>query len=171
MNTTNQIQNRSYTFTRSQIQRGDVRAFLTQLDPAKLTNDQLAALFGRLHLAFDGIADCEIPTRGELRILLRRLHAIWPWSGFFLDLEQPLGPALGANTKPLLALALCVADRWIDAAQAHRVIRPQLQRFLFTAHDTIDRLGKRAGQKASVIQARHEAATRQFQALLGKNGQ
>ena len=166
MNTNNQTQNHTYTFTRSQVQQGDVREFLANHDPAKLTNDQLAALFGRLHLAFDGIAGCEIPAHGELRILLRRLHAIWPWSGFFLDLEQPLGPAIGANQNPLLAMALCVADRWIGTEQAHRVIRPQLQRFIFTAHDVIDRLGKRGGQEARALQARHQAVIQQFQTFL-----
>ena len=166
MNKTIQIPSSAYTFTRSQIQQGDVREFLAKFNPARLTNDRLAALFGGIHLSFDGLADCEIPTHGELRILLRRLHASWPWSAYCMDLTRTLGPDIGANKKPLLALALCVADRWIGTEQAHRVIRPQLQRFIFTAHDVIDRLGKRGGQEAGALHARHQAVTQQFRTLL-----
>jgi len=167
MNKNNQMQNSTYTFTRSQIQQGDVREFLVKHDPAKLTNERLAELFGGISLHFAGVGDSEVASHSELRILLRRLHAIWPWSAYFMDLDRPLGPAITANNKPLLALALCVADRWCDEIQARRAIKPQLQRFKFNCHEAVDRLAKRAGLNASVIQDRHQAVTQQLQPLLG----
>ena len=78
-----------------------------------------------------------------------------------------MGPDIAANKKPLLALALCAADRWCDEMQVRRVIKPQLKRFLFNSHEAVDRLAKRAGLGAGVIQDRHQAVTQQLQPLLG----
>jgi hypothetical protein len=160
------LQHPKYTFRQSHILRGDVRELLTQLDPHRLPNARLADLFGRIHLQFEGIADCEVPNHPELRILLRRMHAIWPWSGFFLDLERPLGPSVGVNQTPLLALAMCVSDRWCGKAQAERVIKPQLMRFLHYSHEAIDRLAKRAQLPAQTTAARHVAVTQQIQPFI-----
>ena len=161
-------QQTNYTFQRSQILQGDVRDFLNQFDPQRLTNGRLAGLIGGIQIEFEGIAECELPSHSELRILIRRLHAIWPWAGFFLDLEKPIGPAMGVNKTPLLAMALCAADRWYDDGQASRVIKPQLRRFVFNANAVIDRLGQRVGLSAGVIAARREAVARQFQGIFKK---
>ena len=166
MNKKIQIQNRTYTFTKSQIQQGDVREFLKKHDPAKLTNERLAELFGGISLRFDGVGDSAVASHSELRILLRHLHAIWPWSAHFMDLIQPLGPAIAANEKPLLALALCVCDRWYDEAQARRTIKPQLRHFHFYAHEAIDRLGRRSGFSEVIMADRHQAVTEQLRPLL-----
>lgn len=163
-----QQQQSNYAFQRSQILDGDVRDFLTQFDPARLANSRVAELFGGIHLEFECVAECEIPNHSELRILLRRLHAIWPWSGYFLDLTRPLGPVTGVNKTPLLAMALCVADRWYDDTQASRVIKPQLRRFAYDANAVIDRLAQRAGLDAEAIAARHAAVNHQFQNILQK---
>jgi hypothetical protein len=140
----------------------DVRIFLTEFDPFKLPNDRIVDLFGVIHLHFEGVADCIVPTHPELRILLRRTHAIWPWSAFFLDLDQPLGPPVGVNETPLLALALCVSDRWCDRVQANRVIKPQLRRFLHFSHEAIDRLAKRAQLPTQITEARHLVINQQI---------
>jgi hypothetical protein len=166
MNNRKFIHDYAFTFNRSQISKGDVGDFLAKYDPHKLANDRLAELAGRINLRFEDIGDAEVPAHSELRILLRRMHAIWPWSAYFLDLAQPLGPATAANEKPLLALALCVCDRWCDESQARRVIKPQIRRFVFHSHAAIDRLGKRAQMKSEILVTRHEAVDRQFQPIL-----
>jgi hypothetical protein len=159
-------QKTSYTFQRSEILQGDVRGFLTTYDPFKLPNDRVRDLFGAIHIHFEDVADCIVPTHPELRILMRRAHAIWPWSAFFLDLNEPLGPRVGVNETPLLALALCVADRWCDRTHANRVIKPQLRRFQHYSHEAIDRLSKRAQLPADVVEARHVAVTQQIQPFI-----
>ena len=162
------IQNQQsiHRFTRSQIAQGDVREFLTKYDPPRLDNSQVAKLFGAISFKFEGIEEVEVHTNGELRILLRRLHAIWPWSGFFLNLKESLGPGMGLNKTPLLALAMCVADRTSGEDQVLNVVKPQLRRFQFRSHEIIDRLAKRAGIQARTIKARHSAVDKQFKSKL-----
>jgi len=159
-------QNTRYTFQRSHILRGDVRDFLTKYDPFRLPNNRILDLFGSIQLQFEDVANCVVPTHPELRITMRRMHAIWPWSAFFLNLDHPLGPPVGVNETPLLALALCVSDRWCGQTQATHVIRPQLRRFLHYSHASIDRLAKRAELPAQIIEARHLAVTQQIQPFI-----
>ena len=166
MNDKIQNQQSIHCFTRSQIARGDVRDFLTKYDPARLSNSRVAELFGAISFKFEGIEDGEVHTNGELRILLRRLHAIWPWSGFFLNLKESVGPGMGLNKTPLLALAMCVADRPFDEKQVLNTVKPQLRRVLFRSHEIIDRLGKGAGIPARTIAARHRAVDKQFRTIL-----
>ena len=158
--------NAYYIFSRSQILPGDVRDFLTKYDPFKLPNDKVRKLFGSLAIQFEDVTDCVAPTHPELRILLRQMHAIWPWSAYFLDLDQPLGPPVGVNQTPLLAVALCISDRWCSPVQANRVIKPQLRRFQHYSHAAIDRLSKRAQLPADVVEARHVAVTQQVQPFI-----
>ena len=162
------IQNQQsiHRFTRSQIAQGDVREFLTKYDPHRLENSQVAKLLGAISFKFEGIEEVEVHTNGELRILLRRLHAIWPWSGFFLNLRESLGPKVRLNKTPLLALAMCVADRPFDEKQVLHTVKPQLRRVLFRSHEIIDRLAKRAGIPARTIKARHSAVDKQFKSML-----
>jgi hypothetical protein len=164
----NKIQNQKsiYTFGRSQIAQGDVREFLVKFDPARLSNDKVRELFGTISFIFEDIEKREVHTHSELRILLRRLHAIWPWSAFFLNLTEPLGPDVGTNKKPLLALALCVADRPFNEVQLLNVVKPQLRRVQFRSHEAMNRLGKRVGIPTRTIEARHRAIDRQFQPFL-----
>ena len=163
-----QKQHSIYTFQRSQISTGDVREFLTKYDPARLPHHQVAELFGGISFQFEGIDAGEIHTQSEPRILLRRLHAIWPWAAYFLNLDQPLGPAVGLNKTPLLAMAMCVADRPFDEKQILHIVKPQLRRFQFRSHEAVDRLGKRAGIPARYVAARHRAIDKQFQPYLQK---
>jgi hypothetical protein len=166
MKNKNSMQHYTYTFQRSQIANGDVRDFLAKYDPHKLNNDRLAEFAGRINFRFANMGEAKVPVHSELRILLRHLHAIWPWSAYFMDLTQPLGPDIAANKKPLLSLAMCVCDRWCDETQARLVIRPQIQRFLYYSHESIDRLGKRAQLQSKTLVARHEAVAEQFQPIL-----
>ena len=155
-----------YKFTRSQIATGDVREFLAKYDPARLDNSRVAELFGAISFQFDGFEEGEIHAHAELRILLRRLHAIWPWSGFFLNLRESLGPKVLLTKTPLLALAMCVADRPFDEKQILHTVKPQLRRFQFRSHEIIDRLGKRAGIPVRTLKARHGAVDKQFRTFL-----
>jgi hypothetical protein len=162
---------RRYRFRRDQVGTGDVRKFLEEYDPHRLPNSRVAELFGGVAFDFDVSDPVEVPQHPALRILLRRLHAIWPWSGFFLALDQPLGPAVGINKVPLLALGLCISDFEIFVRPAKRESRltisgPQLRKFRDIAHDTVDRLGRRAGLPTIVIQARHDAVAAQLNLVL-----
>jgi hypothetical protein len=165
-----QQQRSVYTFSTSEIAKADVRDFLAGYDPVRLSNRRLEKLFGRVIIRFEGITEGEVPTHPQLRPLLRRLHAIWPWAGFFLDLKQPLGPKTGINQLPLQAFGLCVADVklgfWHQTDQVHFSFGPQLRRFYDNCHEVVDRLGKRASLSKEALQARHEAVCRQFNDIL-----
>lgn len=163
-----QIQKQIYTFGRSQIASGDVREFLAKFDPMRTSDTEVKDRFGAISFRFEDLEGGEVNNHADLRILLRRLHAIWPWAGYFLDLDEPLGPEVGVNKTPLLALAMCAADRPLDAKQMLHVVKPQLRRFLFWSHEAIDRLGKRAGLQSRTTRARHRAVDKQFQSFLQK---
>jgi hypothetical protein len=107
-----------YTFNQTQIQNGDVKDFLVKYDPFRLSQADLRRLFGNLAVDFEGIEEDQIvPTHPALRILGQRLHAIWPWSPFFLHLECSLGPSGPVGDFPLFALGLCISDfKMVDLA-------------------------------------------------------
>jgi hypothetical protein len=110
-----------YTFRHDQIVAGDVREFLEKYDPFRLPGSRIKELFGNLVLGFEGVENAAVATHPEMRVLLRRLHAIWPWSGYFLDLEAPIGPANAINNYPLLGIGLSLSDfvmcRWATTNQ------------------------------------------------------
>ena len=168
-----QIQQKQFiihTFRRDQIETGDVREFLTQYDPFRLSNNRVGELFENLSLDFEGVEKGAVSTHRQVRVLLRRLHAIWPWSGFFMNLSQPMGPSNRINDLPLLALGLSLSDltwcRWEATQQSQLKVGPQLQIFSGICHDVVNRLGKRAQFSPEILQARHEAVTRQFNHVL-----
>jgi hypothetical protein len=166
-----QVPKRVYTFRRDQVVTGDVRGFLREYDPFRLSNSRLAELAGNLLISFEGAEDmCVVSTHPELRVLLRRLHAIWPWSAYFLDLDRPIGPSSFLNDKPLLAIGLSIADVTLCYRRAtdHLQITcgPQLQQFYNTCHDVANRLGIRAGLSTQQIANRHLAIHNQFKDVL-----
>src|ERR1035437_4149491 len=156
-----------YTFRFDQVVTGDVREFLEKYDPFRLPSSRIRELFGSLVLGFEGVDNAAVATHPEIRVLLRRLHAIWPWSGYFLDLERPLGPANAINDFPLLGIGLSLSDmvmcRWAKTNEARIKVGPQLQVYRNTCLDVVNRLGKRARLSAETIQARHMAVAKQFQ--------
>jgi hypothetical protein len=134
-----------YTFRQSQILTGDVRGFLEKYDPFRLPSRRIRELFGSLVLRFEGMEDAAVSTHPEVRVLLRRLHAIWPWSGFFLHLEMPMGPANAINDFPLLGIGLSLSDmlvcRWETTNQLRIKAGPQLGQYRATCLDVLSRLG------------------------------
>lgn len=170
----NKINQCIYTFSKPQIQRGDVRDFLAKHDPFRLSNNRVESLLGRVVICFEGISVSEVPIHPQLRPLLRRLHAIWPWSGFFLDLTEPLGPACGINKLPLQALGLCLTDvklaLWQKSEHAHFAIGPQLQHFFNDCHEVIDHLGRRTSLSSDTLHARHDAVSWQFNGIFNLGG-
>ena len=75
------IQNQQsiHRFTRSQIAQGDVREFLAKFDPMRTSDTEVKDRFGAISFQFEDLEGGEVNNHAELRILLRRLHAIWPW--------------------------------------------------------------------------------------------
>jgi hypothetical protein len=155
-----------YTFRRQQIEMGDVRRFLTSFDPFRLPPNRLQDLCGSLVLKFEDIHAGDVPLQPQLRILLRRIHAIWPWSGLFLNLDHPIGCAGPFNNFPLLAVGLCVSDfklgLWDGTRQALLEVGPQLHEFYQVCHDVVARMGNRIGLPVEVIAAWHQAVESQF---------
>jgi len=155
-----------YTFRLDQILTGDVRDFLEQYDPFRLPSSRIRELFGNLVLGFEGVEDAAVSTHPEIRVLLRRLHAIWPWSGFFLNLEKPIGPANSINNFPLLGLGLALSDmvvcRWATTNQLRIKVGPQLTEYHTTCLRVLYQLGKRAQLPVESIYARHPAINAQF---------
>lgn len=88
----------------------DVREFLIAFDPSRLPRNTLQDLCGKLVLKFEEIQTGDVPLHPQLRILLRRMHAIRPWSGLFLNLDHPIGCAGPFNNFPLLAVGLCLSN-------------------------------------------------------------
>ena len=168
-NKTRTQRNSIYTFVASQIQRGDVRDFLAKHDPFRLPTTRVRELFGSLVLGFQGLVPSEVPSHPELRLLLRRLQAIWPWGAYFLDLNQPFGEAEGVNKFPLLALGLCVSDIRILKTKSTTcyVAGSCLTQYIGECHAAVDRLGRRAGLPPGIIAARHLAVNAQFQHIGG----
>ena len=156
-----------YTFRLDQILTGDVREFLEQYDPFRLPSSRIRELFGSLVLGFEGVENAAVATHPEIRVLLRRLHAIWPWSGYFLNLEKPIGPANAINDFPLLGIGLSLSDmvmcRWAKTNEARIKVGPQLTQYHTTCLAVVYQLGKRAQLPAEAINARHMAINKQFQ--------
>jgi hypothetical protein len=165
-----QIQNPQvrYTFRRDQIETADVREFLTLFDPFRLPGSRVRDLFGNVVIDFEGV-DCAVPAHQEVRVLLRRLHARWPWSGFFLDLNRPLGAANPVNQSPLLVVGMALSDlaiiHWEVTNRYGLRVGPQLNQYQSLCHDVVNRLGKRAQLPARVIKVRHTAIDEQFKQL------
>jgi hypothetical protein len=162
-----QNKNRRYVFSTSQICAADVRKFLNYYDPFRLTATRLRDCFANLTLGFERMGDDPtIPTNLAIRILFQRLHATWPWAGFFMKLDEPLGPTGPVNDFPLFALGLCVSDftlgLWDSKNEAFLQVGPQLRAYRTTCHDVVDKLGKRAALPASVLDLRHAAIDQQF---------
>jgi hypothetical protein len=155
-----------YTFRHDQIVAGDVREFLEKYDPFRLPSSQIKELFGNLVLGFEGVENAAVATHPEMRVLLRRLHAIWPWSGFFLNLEAPIGPANAINNYPLLGIGLSLSDfvmcRWATTNQLRIRVGPQLSQYHATCLAVLYRLGKQAKLLDEAIYARHAAINKQF---------
>lgn len=155
-----------FTFRYDQIVAGDVREFLEKFDPFRLPSSRIQELFGNLVLGFEGMENAAVSTHPEVRILLRRLHAIWPWSGYFLDLEKPLGPANCINDFPLLGIGLSLSDmvicQWAKTDQLRIRVGPQLSEYHTTCLRVLYKLGKNAGIPAEAIYARHPAINAQF---------
>ena len=155
-----------YTFRPDQILTGDVREFLEKYDPFRLPNSRIKELFGNIVLGFEGVENAAVATHPEVRVLLRRLHAIWPWSGYFLNLEKPIGPANAINDFPLLGIGLSLSDlvmcRWAKSNQLRIRVGPQLSQYHGTCLDVLYRLGKRAQLPEEAIYARHPAINAQF---------
>jgi hypothetical protein len=155
-----------YTFRRSQILTGDVREFLEKYDPFRLPSSRIGELFGNIVLGFEGVEDAAVPTHPEVRVLLRRLHAVWPWSGYFMNLEMPMGPTNFINDFPLLGIGLALSDmvmcRWATTNELRIKAGPQLSQFHTTCLAVLYRLGKRAQLRDEAIYARHPAINQQF---------
>ena len=161
-----------YTFRRQQIETGDVREFLTSFDPFRLPRNRLQDLCGSLVLKFEDIQTGDVPLQPQLRMLVRRMHAIWPWSGVFLNLDLPIGCAGPFNDFPLLAVGLCISNfklgLWDDRQQARLEIGPQLHEFHRVSHDVVTRMGNRIGLSAEAIAARHKVVDLQFKDIFPK---
>lgn len=83
-----------YLFRRDQVQSVDLRDFLQRYDPTRLSSFQLRGLFAQLSIEIEGTVECgDLATIPQARRLIQGLHRAWPWAGFFLDLEPPLGSA------------------------------------------------------------------------------
>lgn len=165
-----QSQRTVYTFRREQVLQGDVREFLGNFDPIRLSMSRLKNLAGNLILAFEGSEPCAVSTDPELRLLLRRLHAIWPWSGFFLNLERPIGASSFVNDRPLLAVGLSLSDLiicyWERTDEVRLRYGSQLEQYRSTCHEIADRLGQKAGISARDIALRHNSINEQFEGIL-----
>jgi hypothetical protein len=155
-----------YTFRYDQVVTGDVRGFLEQYDPFRLPSNRIRELFGNLVLGFEGVENAAVSTHPEIRVLLRRLHAIWPWSGYFLNLERPIGPANAINNFPLLGIGLSLSDmvmcRWAKTDQFRIRVGPQLSQYHTTCLRVLYQMGKRAQLPAEAIYARHMPINEQF---------
>jgi hypothetical protein len=165
-----QIQNSPirYTFRRDQIGTADVREFLMQYDSFRLPGSRIQDLFGNVVIDFGGV-DCAVAGHQEIRVLLRRLHAIRPWSGGFLDLNRPLSAANPGNQFPLLVVGMAWSDlamiHWEATNQFGLRVGPQLEQYQSLCHDVVNRLGKKAQLPARGIKVRHTAIDEQFKQL------
>ena len=156
-----------YTFRHDQIVTGDVREFLEKYDPFRLPSSRIRDLFGNIVLRFEGVEeDATVSIHPEVRRLLRRLHAIWPWSGYFLNLEASIGPANAINNYPLLGIGLSLSDmlmcRWAKTNQLRIKVGPQLTEYHTTCLRVLYQLGKRAQLPAEAIYSRHMPINNQF---------
>jgi hypothetical protein len=155
-----------YTFRHEQIETADVREFLTSFDPFRLPRNRLQDLCGSLVLKFEDIQTGDVPLHPQLRILLRRMHAIWPWSALFLNLDHPIGCAGPFNNFPLLAVGLCLSDfklgLWDATREARLEVGPQLHEFCRVSQDVVARMGHRIDLPSAAIAARHAAVESQF---------
>ncbi len=156
-----------HTFTRDQIEHGDISEFIKKFGDAQLLgSDRIKNLFGKLVLKFEGIEEGSVATNLKVRVLLRRLHKAWPWAGFFLNLETPLGPTDAFSFFPLLALGLCTADikigTWDTTGKTIIRIGSEIHHFKNVAHMVVEHYRKKTTLSNAVMQQRHTDIEKQF---------
>jgi hypothetical protein len=150
----------------------NVQQFLDRYDPGGLSSVELRGLFGRLSIEVEAAAECgDLATIPEARQLLRTLHELWPWAGFFLDLSVPLGPAHTVGKLPILAYGLCIVDLGITAWDRLgkcelSLDEEQLRTFRRQCLGSISALGKRAGIPVELLLSRREAVAAQLRPIL-----
>ena len=158
-----------HTFTRDQIERGDLTDFIEKFGEGQLGGSRVEHLFGKLVFKFDGVEEGGVATHPKVRVLLRRLNDRWRWSGFFLNLSEPLGPPDTFNLYPLLALGLCTADlkigTWERTGKTFIRIGSQIHQFKDIAHMVVEHLRKETKLSHAVIQQRHRDIEQQFKAI------
>ena len=158
-----------HTFTRDQIERGDITDFIEQFGEGQLGGGRVEHLFGKLVFKFDGVEEGGVATHPQVRVLLRNIHDCWRWSGFFLNFHEPLGPPDTFNFFPLLALGLCTADlkigTWDRTSKTIIRIGSQIHQFKDIAHLAVEYLRKETKLSHAVIQQRHRDIEQQFKAI------
>jgi hypothetical protein len=161
-----------YVFGRDQVLAADLDEFLGFYDPRRFSPVEMRRLFGRLSIELEDAILCgDLATIPEARTLIRKLHAAWPWAGFFLDFTRPLGSAETLGALPVVAYALCVVDMELVAWEgsgkcAVDLNEDQMRRFRTECFNAIDLLGKRAGLPPEVLAGRKDAVAKQLNRLL-----
>ena len=172
MKSKTKLQRVDYTFRRDQVLSADIGKFLRIYDPTQLSPFQLRCLFGRLHLAIEDVMECEdAATIPEARKLILTLHAAWPWAGFFLNLDRPLGSSTTLGALPILAYAMCLVDMRLVACDRTRQCALHLdggrvRKFRDQCFEAIDTLGERAEIPPEVLAGRKDAVAQQLDRIL-----
>ena len=172
MKSKTKLQRVNYTFRRDQVLSVDIGEFLRIYDPTRLSPFHLRCLFGRLHLAFEDVMECEdAATIPEARKLILTLHAAWPWAGFFLSLDKPFGSSTTLGALPILAYAMCLVDMrlvaWDRTRQcARRMDGGRFRKFRDQCFEAIETLGERAEIPPEVLAGRKDAVARQLDRIL-----
>ena len=163
------VPHKVYTFQQKHISDGDISGFLNNNDPLKM-NDQELARMGSLIIRFEKCPAKEIPLHLPIRNLVRKVYFDWPWAGYFLNLEKPLGTNFGINQFPLCAFGLCLADikmlTWEKEDTGRIELGPQFHDFVARSHYVIQMLGEQAGLKSEIVKARHVSVAAQFKRIL-----
>jgi hypothetical protein len=166
---------KTYIFTRAQIASGDVSGFLGRFNPDKLSSAELAGLCGALRIRLqEPISTQEIFADLLGRRFFRRLHASFPYSGYFLRLHplRSLKPSPSwIDADLFFAIGLCNTDiiqaRWDRLGQEVTLFRPEaFAAFMADIDHHIARIGKRAGLTAPAIRYRRTVVTRTIRSLL-----
>ena len=172
MKSKTKLQRVDYTFRRDQVLSVDIGEFLRIYDPTRLSAFHLRCLFGRLHLAIEDVMECEdAATIPEARKLILTLHAAWPWAGFFLNLDRPVGSSTTLGALPILAYAMCLVDRrlvaWDRTRQcALHLDEGQFRKFRDQCFEAIETLGERAEIPPEVLAGRKDAIAQQLDQIL-----
>jgi len=161
-----------FIFRREQVLSTELGEFLEDYHPLRLSGFQLRNLFGHLSIEIEDAVKCgDVATIPEARALIRALHVVWPFAGFFLDLNRPLGSAKTLGSLPILSYALCLTDleiiSWDNTGKcAIGVNYVQLRNFRDQCFQSICDLGKRAEIPLEVLLGRQSAIARQFSPVI-----
>jgi len=153
-----------WLITQAQIAAGDLDSVLLPLDPEQMPDQTLLGLHGAVRLRVEAATGpADLFAQPQTRQFFRRLHARWPYAGYFLRLK-PIRPTSTVDElidlSLFVAMALCQVDKLTYTETRVGVgleyDPAQLRQHLAELQDHAAGIGEASGLSAGIIRRREK---------------